>query len=81
MVKVFSKRNWTDPKGVDHKAGDTDEVDPSVVFDLDDLVRIGTVEKVVEVAEPFTTSSTSFVDVDGNLELVKPSKKAGKENF
>ena len=38
--------HWQDPTGKFHNVGEVAEIDPVAVFDLADLVRIGTVRKV-----------------------------------
>lgn len=34
---------WVDPAGKWHDVGNVGELDPNVVFDIDDLLRIGTI--------------------------------------
>lgn len=52
-MKVKTLVAWNEPNKGDvpgkyHAPGDIAEIDPKVVFDLDDLLRLGTVEKVIE---------------------------------
>lgn len=51
-TKYKTIRQWDDPSGQRHEIGEVAEIDPAVVFDLTDLIAIGTVAVDAPPAPP-----------------------------